>query len=463
MNRLNQQQELEAIVTALTRFSNGATSDEIQQSAGLALIPRTMQRRLEKLESSGKIRSSGQTSGRLYYPVKTYAAESTVTIVSEPQPPAKPQLSPAALDIQRKVTLPFARRKPVGYNRDFLKNYQPNKTFYLTAKEREYLKEKGQTPTLSQPAGTFARQILNRLLIDLAWNSSRLEGNTYSLLDTDRLLKGGTPATEKSAAETQMILNHKDAIEFLVENADDTIGFNRYTITSLHALLSNNLLADPGAPGRLRTFGVGITGSAYTPEATPQLIEEAFTLLLKKAAAIKDPFEQAFFAMVQLPYLQPFDDVNKRVSRLAANIPLNRHNLAPLSFTAVPQDLYVSGLLGVYELNRVDLLKELFIWAYERSAVRYAALRQTIGEPDPFRLQYRELLQQLIHRIILGKHNANAASLLIGEEAQQLTVVHRQRFAEMAETELLSLHEGNFARYRVTPGQYKAWRDAWDR
>jgi len=210
-----------------------------------------------------------------------------------------------------------------------------------------------------------------KLCIDLSFNSSRLEGNTYSLLDTRRLISQGLEAENKSTADAQMILNHKEAIEFLVESADE-IGFNRYTITNLHALLSNNLVPDPGASGRLRTFAVGIAKSAYTPLAIPQQIEEHFDMLLQKTSQIEDPFKQAFFVMVQLPYLQPFDDVNKRVSRLAANIPLNKRNLAPLSFVDVPQDLYIQGLLGVYELRRTTLLKDVFVWAYERSAFRYA-------------------------------------------------------------------------------------------
>jgi Fic family protein len=136
-----------------------------------------------------------------------------------------------------------------------------------------------------------------------------------------------------------MILNHKDAIEFLVTNAED-IGFNRYTILNLHGLLANNLLADPTAVGRLRHIAVGIEGSVFHPLEVPAQIEESFDQLLASASVIRDPFEQAFFMMVQLPYLQPFDDVNKRVSRLAANIPLIQANLAPLSFADVPNDLY---------------------------------------------------------------------------------------------------------------------------
>ncbi len=180
-----------------------------------------------------------------------------------------------------------------------------------------------------------------------------------------------------------MVLNHKAAIELLVEEAEG-IGFNRYT-QNLHALLSEGLLADPGAGGRLRRIPVVVSGTVYEPTAIPQLIEDCFDLLLGKAAAIVDPFEQSFFVMVQLPYLQPFEGVNKRVSRLGANVPLIKRNLVPLSFVDVPQRTYIEGLLGVYELNRVDLLRDVYEWAYERSCRRYIVIREALPAPDAVR------------------------------------------------------------------------------
>ena len=178
---------------------------------------------------------------------------------------------------------------------------------------------------------------------------------------------------------------------------------------------------------------------------------------MQKAELIQDPFEQTFFSMVHLPYLQPFDNVNKRVSRLAANIPLNRHNLSPLSFTDVPQDLYVAGLLGVYEQNDITLLKDVFLYAYGRSAARYAALRQTLGEPDPFRLQYREQIKNVIRQIMIDALPKEQASIRISQMANDLPVTDRRRFIESVETELLGLHEGNFGRYGVRPSQYEVW------
>ena len=174
------------------------------------------------------------------------------------------------------------------------------------------------------------------------------------------------------------------------------------------------------------------------------------------------PFEQAFFVLVQIPYLQPFDDVNKRVSRLAANIPLIKANLSPLSFEDVSRDLYTEAVLGVYELNRIELLRDVFVWAYERSAARYAAVRQSLGEPDPFRMRHRAALRELVAAVVRGRMDTGQAATAIGAwVGQHIAEQERERFREMVERELLSLHEGNFARYRVTPPEFAAWQEAW--
>jgi hypothetical protein len=196
----------------------------------------------------------------------------------------------------------------------------------------------------------------------------RLEGNTYSLLDTKRLIEFRQEAEGRDRLDAQMILNHKDAVEFIVSNAAE-IAFNRYTIVNLHAILANNLLADERAAGRLRHIGFGIDGSVYHPPETPPLVEECFDQLLATAATITDPFEQSIFVIVQLPYLQPFDDVNKRVSRMAATIPFIKANPSPFSFTDLPRNLDVHAILGFYELNRIEMLQEVFIWSYERIEV----------------------------------------------------------------------------------------------
>jgi hypothetical protein len=440
---------------ALSGEPDGLTIEAIEERLLHPPDRRTLQRRLKELINTGELISFGKSRAVRYKFDQTALVEEPALLEAGPI-----HLSWNSRDILRKIAEPPEKRTPVGYNRIFLDSYQPNSTSYLTKHDKEKLAALGITAQMEAPAGTYAKQILERLLIDLAWNSSRLEGNTYSLLETQRLLKEGVKAGEKTPIETQMILNHKDAIEFLVNDSPD-IGINRYTILNLHALLSDNLLPDTASSGALRKHAVGINGSIYTPTAIPQLIEKMFTLLIEKASIIEDPFEQAFFLMVQLPYLQPFEDVNKRVSRLAANIPLNRKNLAPLSFIDVPDKLYVKGLIGVYELNRIDLLKDVFLWAYERSARLYAAQRQTLGEPDPFRSKYRENIRRLVAEIITAPHAKAAAIGIIKAASLTLPKADREKFVYAVESELLGLHEGNFARYFVTPLQFKHWQESW--
>lgn len=445
--------DLQAIEAAVGQHDGGASAAQIAEALVNPGARRTLQYRLRALVDAGRLQLTGDGRAARYH----LGGEAI------PQPEAADivPLSPEGQALLAYVRQPVAMRQPVGYDRAFLDSYRPNETYYLTQEHRNHLATVGKPQIEAAAAGTYAKQILNRLLIDLAWNSSRLEGNTYSLLDTRRLLDFGEAAEGRGQLEAQMILNHKDAIEFLVANADD-IGFNRYTILNLHALLANNLLADPAAVGRLRHIIVGIDGSTFHPLEVPGLIEECFDQLLATAAAINDPFEQAFFVMVQLPYLQPFDDVNKRVSRLAANMPMIRANLAPLSFTDVPGDLYTRATLGVYERNDVALLRDVFLWAYERSAARYAAVRQSLGEPDPFRLRYRERLRDIVRDVVRGPMDRKTARAHLAATARDdIPAADQEQFIEVAETELLGLHEGNFARYQVRPSEFSAWRLVW--
>ena len=457
-----QPNELDAITQVIALLREGGAVKAINAALGDKVPRRTLQRHLALLVEQRRLTVESRGRGSRYR-----VAAITGNLNVEPAPitlqahgEAYVPVSAEAEAIKQAVRAPLHARKPAGYNRAFLDGYRPNETCYLPAETRQRLLALGRATEGERPAGTYARQVFDRLLIDLSWNSSRLEGNTYSLLETERLLALGESAEGKDAREAQMILNHKAAIELLVEQAND-VGFNRYTILNLHALLSDNLL-DARASGRLREIPVGIDGTVFHPLEGPQLIEECFQQVLDTAAVIRDPFEQAFFAMVQLPYLQPFEDVNKRVSRLAANLPFIRHNLCPLSFVDVPERAYVDGILGVYELNRVELLRDVFVWAYERSCARYSAVRRSLSEPDPFRLRYRALVAETVAEVVSSVMDKKAATAFIQRRAAEKTPKEdRARFAEVAETELSSLHEGNIARYRVRPSQYQKWRETW--
>jgi len=447
--------DLYPIETLLDGRPNGWRIGEIEKALegqGLSFNRRTLQRRLARLEKAGRILIAGVGRATRYLPIvseeKSNKANGGIF------------LSIDAKEVKNRISQPLSARPPVSYQRKFIDSYQPDVTWYLPAAIRNHLMDKGRRVSIDYAAGTYIRQILDRLLIDLSWASSRLEGNTYSLLETERLIAFGETALGKTPFETQMILNHKAAIEFLVDAVDET-GFDQRTILNLHALLSDNLLGNPSASGRLRAIPVGIGKSVYEPLAVPQLIDEIFRQILDTAAAISDPFEQAFFVTIHLPYLQPFEDVNKRVSRLAANIPLIHHNLCPLSFVDVPEELYINGLLGVYELNRIELMRDVFVWTYERSCIRYQVVRHTLGEPDTFRLRNRQALIDCVGEVIrqVGRGSAIDTDEVLSHLTTGLVPENdREQFLKIAKEEIAALHEGNYARYRLRPNEFKDWQ-----
>jgi hypothetical protein len=162
--------------------------------------------------------------------------------------------------------------------------------------------------------------------------------------------------------------------------------------------------------------------------------------------------------MVHLPYLQPFEDVNKRVSRLAANIPFIRHNLCPLSFIDVPQQAYVDGMLGVYELNRIELLRDVFVWAYERSCQQYVAVKQNLVPPDIFRLRYRQALSEVVAAIV--RHNEPATVEVVRQRTPiAVKKEDQEHFIELVHGEFKTLHRGNVIRFGIRPLEFSAWHE----
>ena len=440
--------DLEVIKNVIGRYPEGIKLDELLQVTEIVILRRTLQRRLKSLVEEGYITILGKGAGCRYQICRSTAyAYGDVQI----------QLSNESQVIRNYVNQTLGKRKYVTYNRQFLYAYQPNKTNYLTPSILTHLKTIGSHPYANKIAGTYARKILNHLLIDLSWNSSRLEGNTYSLLETERLLEFDETPANKSTTDTQMLLNHKAAIEFLVNSAE-ALTFKPAIILNLHALLSDNLLSNAAACGRLRNIPVAIVKTTYSPLSILAVIDEMFQKILDVATKISEPFEQAFFVMVHLPYLQPFEDVNKRVSRLAANIPLINNNFSPLSFVDVPEQAYIDGILGVYELNNIALLRDIFVWAYERSAAKYSTARQVLGQADPFRLKYRQQLIEVIGEIISDCLNAQDSINYIKTWTERhIASSDWAHFREIIETELLNLHEGNIARFRLNSAQFAKW------
>lgn len=454
--------EFDTLTQLISHHPQGLSIEELLHFLREAPAKRTLQYRLSRLVKTGRLRIEGSGKNTKYLikdvienknPIETTEVLPTTSLIP---------LSKESEELKQWLSRPVQLRPHVSYREEFLDSYEPNKTFYLSPSILEKLFHSGAGVERGRPAGTYATKIYQRLLIDLSWNSSRLEGNTYSLLETERLLATGEEAPGKNPIDTQMILNHKNAIEFIIDMAEE-INIDRSTILNLHGLLSSDLLSDPRACGRLRTIPVKIGKSVYHPVEVPQLLEDYFQLIIRKAAAINNPFEQSFFLMVHLPYLQPFLDDNKRVSRLAGNIPLIRENLSPLSFVDVTESDYIQGLLAIYELNRLELFRDVFVWAYERSASLYVATLETLRPPDLFRARYRDLIRRAVTGVVQLKMNKLEAAQFISQLASEnVPFEDRNRFIEMAEIEVSSLHEGNFARFSIRPSLFFEWQKEWE-
>ncbi|HYH82955.1 MAG TPA: Fic family protein [Longimicrobium sp.] len=447
----------------------GLRSKELEEAYAQlhpALPSRTIRRRLAALAAQGRAEAFGLTFDRRYRATAGDFSGAGPKHSPAHAPPAAQgtapdypiPLSEEGENVRAMVHRPIAEREPVAYNPEFLERYEPGATWYLPAELRAALHEKGRTPAEDRPAGTYARDIFESLLVDLSWASSRLEGNRYSRIQTEELLRFGQDAPGTNDRERQMILNHKAAIEMLVEDVEH-VRFDRRTILGLHGLLAENLVGGRHNEGRLRTTLVKITDSPFIPLGIPQKVEDHFDLLLRNAEAIPDPFEQAFFVMVHLPYLQPFYDVNKRPSRLAANIPLIKANLSPLSFIDVPESAYVEGTLGVYELNRVELLRDVFAWTYERSCARYAAVIASVGKPEPIRLAYREELRALVNEMVVAGAFPDRDELREWAWRNGVKPEDTQGFVDNARADLLNLHAGILSRYRLRNSQFEAWEE----
>ncbi|MFT5163891.1 MAG: Fic family protein, partial [Alteromonadaceae bacterium] len=352
---------------------------------------------------------------------------------------------------------PSYGRVKCSYQLKLIDDYIPNETQYVPNEIKNQLYEQGKRFDKKLAAGTYARNIVQRLLIDLSYNSSRLEGNTYTQLDTQKLIEEGLTAEGKVNEETVMIMNHKEAILFLVENAEEIV-LNSFLIRNIHHLLSQDLLKNPKACGNIRQVEVAIGKSTYLPLSNPHQLEEQLALLLRKAAQIINPFEQSFFLLIHLSYLQAFEDVNKRTARLACNIAFIKENLCPLSFIDVPQDDYFKALLYFYEKNEWQPALELFQWAYLKSCEQYDVVKESLGEIDTFRIQYRAIRKEAMGEVIRQGLTGEEIEIYLKMFCLQRTIEFSDKFITMTMGELKHLHSGAIVGLGITEKTFKAWK-----
>ena len=209
---------------------------------------------------------------------------------------------------------------------------------------------------------------LERLIIELSWKSSKIEGNTYTLLDTERLLLENKEAPGHSASEARMILNHKNAFNFIHDNKTEFKTLTLANLEKLHTILVQDLSIGFGLRNKL----VGVVGSKYRPLDNGYQIKEAVEALIDAVRKAGAPEAKALIALTGICYVQPFEDGNKRTSRLMANALLLAHDRAPLSYRSVDEDGYREAMLVFYEINSIIPIKNIFVDQYEFAAKNYA-------------------------------------------------------------------------------------------
>ena len=383
------------ILAQLNQETSPISLSDLMNKLGTKYKERTVRRWLAEMVNEGSVEKQGHRKAAKYQATKqtdTYQ-EKALTITSNFK------FGSESFGIIQQIRRPIYERVGTTYADDWFDAYQPNKTFYIPLDSRLELYKAGKRSKNHDPAGTYAHQILNRLLIDLSYNSSRLEGNTYSLIDTERLVLQGTIAEGKLEEEKIMILNHKEAIRYIVDNAP-RLTIDKQTILTLHYLLADGLLETEFA-GKVRNHSLRIGGSTYVPFEDRRRLQLQLEQITEKASLISDPYEQSLFLLIHVSYLQAFSDVNKRTARLSANIPFIKDNLIPLSFNDVERADYSSAMIAIYELQDVRPLIDLYMFSYLRTCKQYDSTIESMGY-DEVRVRYRQQRRNLLRDIIVS-------------------------------------------------------------
>ena len=260
------------------------------------------------------------------------------------------------------------RQVQTSFNFQLIRNQLPAVELF-TEDERKHLNELQQMfrKHVNEMTVNEYKKEMERLGIDLSWKSSQIEGNTYSLLETERLLRESKTAEGKTKEEAIMLLNHKDALRFILDNPDYLQLLSLSHIEDIHALLTKDLSVDKG----IRHRRVGITGTNYHPLDNEFQILEAIHDTCELINGKDNVFEKALLTLVLLSYIQAFSDGNKRTARITSNAILIANGYCPLSFRTVDSVDYKKAMLIFYEQNNLFAFKQIFMQQFEFAVSEY--------------------------------------------------------------------------------------------
>lgn len=262
---------------------------------------------------------------------------------------------------------PDARQAQTRFNEDILSLLRGIQLFTDEEKIRlAELKQEYKNNVSDYPEALFQKE-LERLTIELSWKSSQIEGNTYSLLETERLFKEKEEAEGKPKEDAIMLLNHKYALDYLLEHKGIAKELNLRLLEDVHSLLIEGL----GVGRNIRSRTVGITGTAYKPLDNEYQIREAMERMCSIINTKENGFEKSLLAVVLISYIQPFEDGNKRTGRMISNALLIEEGICPLSYRSVDSIDYKKAMLLFYEQNNLTAFKKIFIEQIEFSVKNY--------------------------------------------------------------------------------------------
>lgn len=326
------------------------TSSEIYSAIDYKKSSRTLNRLLEQLIDKKLVEKVGVNKGTRYSLSKSYGILHSIDLENYFEK-----------DIDERVI-------NESFNHELLRKdlyqvdiFTDSELAHLATLQEDYSKN------ISQLSEQEYLKEIERLAIDLSWKSSQIEGNTYSLLETERLLKEKQTAAGKTKDEAVMLLNHKDAIDFIVENPDYLKELSIRRIEDIHSLLTKEL----GINRNLRSRRVGITGTNYRPLDNEFQIREAFNDMCDLINYKENIFEKALIALVLISYIQGFIDGNKRTARITSNAILIANQYCPISFRTVDSIDYKKAMLVFYERNNITAFKRIFIDQFEFAVKTY--------------------------------------------------------------------------------------------
>ena len=408
------------------------TRGEVKRHLRLAEAPSTIYRWLDNAVAQGLLIREGETKAACY--TASAALRSEV--------------------MRRSIRRDVSTRPKVGYVSEFMDSYDPDKSHYLRPADLARLMQR--CPPGTMPMASFTNHELSIFMNDLSFSSSRLEGNQYDMAGTIALLEYDIANSSLPLRDKTQILNHREACRYLIDGVRDSVrdgsasfGLSAQTIRSAHMMLSYELLGDPQLCGTLRTKEIAIRSSSYVPLSNPQRVESEFNKMIYKAGQIQNPFEQAFFILVHMPYIQPFVDCNKRTARVMCNLPLLRGGITPLSWLDTDQRDYTEACLAIYEHNDTSLMGEVFVNSFMRAAERFSDMQRE-REPDPISAIYRPEIRETVRARILDDEEHISPTVKPDKLAEFLAYVDTE-LGQMKLNSMLGI------RYGVTQAAVENW------